>query len=127
MRNNIYSVFLLLFGFVTQAQEVNRLSIKEISVHYLEIQLRPKSLFSKSFCVVNYGQISNYTSGNNLKDLAALKENNELKEFQSDMEMLNYFGKYGFKLVESYQDITTNVDNEVTAYSRKYILENMNL
>lgn len=105
---------------------MNNFPIKEIPAKYVEVEFRPKSLFSKSYCVVNYGQIAKYTSGSDLKNFAAIKENNELKEFTSEIAMLNYLAKHGFKVLETYQDIETNPSHEITAYSRKYLLENLN-
>lgn len=125
MKNIISSVFLLLFTIAIQAQEVNEISIKEIPAKYITVELRPVFL-GMNFGVIDYGQIKKYTAGGNLKRLAGIKENNELKEFKSDIEILNYLADLGFKFIESYQNISSNLDDGVNTSSRKYLLENLN-
>lgn len=125
MKTVISTLFLLLFTMTAQAQEVNQIPIKEIPAKYIQVRLKPV-LFGKRFAVVNYGQITNYTSGGNLKKLAGIKENDQLKEFDTEIEVLNYMANLNFKLVESYQNISTNLDNGVDTDSREYLLENLN-
>lgn len=123
----IFTIISVCFlNLITVAQELNGYPLNEIPAKYVEIEYRPKSLFTKSYCVVDYGQIAKYTSASDLKKFAAIKENDELKEFKSEIEMLNYLAKHGFKILETYQDIVTNTDHEVTAEKRKYLLENLN-
>lgn len=118
--------FILLFlGSISKAQEVNQIPIKEIPAKYIQIRLKPV-LFGKRFAVVNYGQITNYTSGGNLKKLAGIKENDQLKEFNTEIEVLNYLADLNFKLIESYQNISSNLDNGVDTDTREYLLENLN-
>jgi len=125
MKTYLSTIFILFIGCIGNAQEVNNISIKEIPTKYITVELRPV-LFGKKFAVINYGQITNNTAGANLKKLAGIKQNNELKEFNTDVEILNYLADLGFEFIESYQNISSNLDNGVDTSSRKYLLENLN-
>src|SRR5690606_27839392 len=125
MKTYLTTLFILFIGCIGNAQEVNNISIKEIPTKYITVELRPV-LFGKKFAVINYGQITNNTAGANLKKLAGIKQNNELKEFNTDVEILNYLADLGFEFIESYQNISSNLDNGVDTSSRKYLLENLN-
>ncbi|WCM42995.1 hypothetical protein MG290_04780 [Flavobacterium sp. CBA20B-1] len=125
--NRMYPLFFILIGYTLQAQEVNNLPLKEIPAKYITFYYQAKSIFRKSFVVIDYGQIpSNVRTKNQLNSLAILKENNIDMEFNSEIDVLNFLAKNGFKLIESYQPIETEADDELNAYNRKFLLENMN-
>lgn len=117
---------LFLFAMTTQAQEVNQIPIKEIPAKYIQIQIIPRTLFEKAYVSVDYGQLDERFSNKEFKNKTMLKRDNSEMEFFSYLALLNFFYDNEFKLIESYQDISTNVDHEVTANSRKYLLENLN-
>ena len=126
MKTVISTLFLLLFTITTQAQEVNQIPIKQIPAKYIQIQIIPRTLFENAYVSVDYGQIDEKISKREFKNKTMLKRDNSEMEFFSYLALLNFFYDNGFKLIESYQDISTNVDHEVTANSRKYLLENLN-
>lgn len=122
----IFTIISVCFlNLISVAQEVNNIPIKEIPAKYVSIEIIPV-LFGKNYAIINYGQITNYTSGNELKKLAGIKENSELVEFKTNIQVLNYLANQGFKVIESCQNISGNSDNGVDATSRKYLLENLN-
>lgn len=126
MKTVISTLFLLLVVLTTQAQEVNQIPIKQIPAKYIQIQIIPRTLFEKAYVSVDYGQLDERFSNKEFKNKTMLKRENSEMEFFSYLALLNFFYDNGFKLIESYQDISTNVDHEVTANSRKYLLENLN-
>ncbi|WP_177763646.1 hypothetical protein [Flavobacterium sp. I3-2] len=126
MKTVISTLFLLLVVLTTQAQEVNQIPIKQIPAKYIQIQIIPRTLFEKAYVSVDYGQLEERFSNKEFKNKTMLKRDNSEMEFFSYLALLNFFYDNGFKLIESYQDISTNVDHEVTANSRKYLLENLN-
>lgn len=126
MKTYISLFFILIVGFFGKAQEVNQIPIKEIPAKYIQIQIIPRTLFEKAYVSVDYGQLNEKYSNKEFKNKTMLKRNNSEMEFFSYLALLNFFYDNGFKLIESYQDISTDVDKEVTAYSRKYLLENLN-
>ena len=126
MKTVISTLFLLLFTITTQAQEVNQIPIKQIPAKYIQIQIIPRTLFENAYVSVDYGQIDEKISKREFKNKTMLKRDSSEMDFFSNLALLNFFYDNGFKLIESYQDISTNVDHEVTANSRKYLLENLN-
>nr|WP_297307304.1 hypothetical protein [uncultured Flavobacterium sp.] len=122
----IFTIISVCFlNLISVAQEVNNIPIREIPAKYVSIEIIPV-LLGKNYAIINYGQITNYTSGSELKKLAGIKENSELVEFKTNIQVLNYLANHGFKAIESYQNISGNSDNGVDATSRKYLLENLN-
>ncbi|WLD24996.1 hypothetical protein NU10_06370 [Flavobacterium dauae] len=81
MKHFISTIAFLIFSQVIQAQEVNQIPLKDLPVKYIVVEFQPKTLFSQSYLLVDYGQIPNLTFGKKLKDLATVKENNEEKRF----------------------------------------------
>lgn len=126
MKTYITAFFILVFGFIGKAQEVNNIPLKEIQAKYVQIQIIPRTLFEKAYVSVDYGQLDERYSNKEFKNITMLKRDNSEMEFFSYLALLNFFYDNGFKLIESYQDIETNSSHEVTANSRKYLLENLN-
>ena len=114
----IFTIISVCFlNLISVAQEVNNIPIREIPAKYVSIEIIPV-LLGKNYAIINYGQITNYTSGSELKKLAGIKENSELVEFKTNIQVLNYLANHG--------NISGNSDNGVDATSRKYLLENLN-
>lgn len=123
MKHFIYTIIFLISSQLIQAQEVNQISLEDLPAKYIVVEFQPKTLFTSSYLLIDYGQVPNLTFGKKLKDLAAVKENNEEKRFNSEIEALNFLASNGYKLIESFQNITTDVDNNVQTGSRKFLFE----
>jgi len=123
MKHFIYILTFLISSQLIHAQEVNQILLKDLPAKYIVVEFQPKTLFTSSYLLIDYGQVPNLTFGKKLKDLAAVKENNEEKRFNSEIEALNFLASNGYKLIESFQNITTDVDNNVQAGSRKFLFE----
>ena len=122
----ITSTLLLLCSFCINAQEVNKIHIKKISAKYIKVEYQPKNLLTKSYLIIDYGQIPTNTFGKERRKLGSLMDNDEEIIFKSDIEALNFLAENGYKFIESHQDIKTNVYDEINSVSRKFILENLN-
>src|SRR5690606_12343519 len=127
MKHFIYILTFLISSQLIQAQEVNQISLKDLPAKYIVVEFQPKTLFTSSYLLIDYGQIPALTFGKKLKDLAVVKENNEEKRFNSEIEALNFLAFNGYKLIESFQNITTDVDDNVQAGSRKFLFEKIEI
>src|SRR5690606_15206559 len=127
MKHFIYTIIFLISSQLIQAQDVNQISLKDLPAKYIVVEFQPKTLFTSSHLLIDYGQVPNLTFGKKLKDLVAVKENNEEKRFNSEIEALNFLASNGYKLIESFQNITTDVDNNVQTGSRTFLLEKIDL
>jgi len=123
MKHFISTAAFLIFSQLIQAQEVNQIPLKDLPAKYIVVEFQPKTLFASPYLLVDYGQIPNLTFGKKLKDLAAVKENGEEKKFNSEIDALNFLAFNGYRLFESFQNITTNVDDNVQTGSRKFLFE----
>ena len=123
MKHFISTAAFLIFSQLIQAQEVNQIPLKDLPAKYIVVEFKSKTLFTSPYLSVDYGQIPNLTFGKKLKDLAAVKENGEEKKFNSEIDALNFLALNGYRLFESFQNITTNVDDAVQTGSRKFLFE----
>lgn len=123
MKQIISTLTLLLLGFLGNAQEVNQIPLKELPVKYITVEFQPKTIFSKSYLLIDYGQVPNATFGKELKKLATVTENGARKEFNSEIAALNFLALNGYQLFESFQNISTDVYDKVETGPRKFLME----
>ena len=123
MKRTIFTAAFLIFSQLVISQEVNHIPLKDLPAKYIVVEFQPKTLFGKSYLLIDYGQVPDLTLGKKLKDLAIVKENNEEKRFNSAIDALNFLALNGYKLFESFQNISTDVDENVQTAHRKFLME----
>ena len=123
MKQIISTLTLLLLGFLGNAQEVNQIPLKELPVKYITVEFQPKTIFSKSYLLIDYGQVPNATFGKELKKLATVTENGARKEFNSEIAALNFLALNSYQLFESFQNISTDVYGKEETEPRKFLME----
>ena len=92
--NNIYS------------QTVNDILIEDIDVEYIQIVGTSKLLNNKVNIEIDFGQENKVWSS---KDTWIKDENDKLIVFNSMIDALNFFSKYGYDFVDAY---AINVGNQ---------------
>lgn len=97
----------ILFAFtITNAQTVNDVPIKDIDVEYIQI-VGTQAGFSKKVNIeVDFGQETKFfsTKGETfIKD-----ENGKIMKFNSMIDALNFFSKYGYNFIQAYAFVTGN-------------------
>ena len=122
----IFLFTLLFLGFSGNAQMINGVKIEDLDVKYIIFE--PQSTFGKKQIniLIDYGQIEEkrWLSKKELNQIAQLQDADQKAiDFNSALDALNYISKYQFKLIDSYQEMRTDVDNNVFTTTRKYVLE----
>lgn len=121
------SILFLLSTTFLQAQEVNGTDLKNLSATYIAAEYQPKTLLSSSYLLIDYGQIPPFTIGKKLKQIAGVMEDGRLKEFNSEIEALNFLADYGYKLSRTYQNLTTDVYDNVQTGNRTFLMEKVEI
>lgn len=108
---NFKTLFFLLltFGAINysvNAQTVNGVPIEEIDATYLEIVGTTRMFSNKVTVVVDFGQhISFFASA---KEISILDEENKPVVFNTMVDALNFFAKFGYKLSQAYVITVSN-------------------
>src|SRR5690606_2904473 len=112
---------------ILQTQEVNGTDLENLSATYLAEEYQPKTLLSSSYLLIDYGQIPPFTIGKKLKQIAGVMEDGRLKEFNSEIEALNFLADYGYKHSRTYQNLTTDVYDNVQTGNRTFLMEKVEI
>ncbi len=95
----IILTILLLLAMKSTAQTVNDVPIKDIDVEYMQIVGTQKLLSTKVTIELDFGQTTNFwkTTDNQIRD-----ENGKLMAFNSMIDALKFFSKYGYEFYAAY-------------------------
>ena len=98
-------LFIISVGFIapSRAQTINGVKIKNIKVPYLEIIGTQDLQLASVNIKVDYGQMAARA-----KMYKVLDDNGNRMGFNSMVDALNFFAKYGYRLVTAYEVIHEN-------------------
>lgn len=97
--SGIILTILLLMSMRTTAQTVNSIPLKDIRSEYIQIVGTTVLMSAKLTIEIDFGQMSNIWRA---KDNVILDENGKSMKFNSMIDALNFFAKYGYEFVTAY-------------------------
>lgn len=100
--------FLMATG--ARAQTVNNIPISQIETEYIQIMATTKLLSTKVTVDIDFGQRNKAFA---LKDTEIRDENNQVVNFNSIIDALNFMSANGYEFVQAY---TVNISNTVVYY-----------
>ena len=100
--------FLMATG--ARAQTVNNIPISQIETEYIQIMATTKLVSTKVTVDIDFGQRNKAFA---LKDTEIRDENNQVVNFNSIIDALNFMSANGYEFVQAY---TVNVTNTVVYY-----------
>lgn len=93
-------LLLIMSPLFASSQTINDVKLKDIETDYIQIVGVSKLLSSKVNITVDFGQRVKAFGG--MKQVQLKDENGEKIEFNSMVDALNFFTKYGFEFVTAY-------------------------
>lgn len=100
MKKQILTLVFAIFSIGAMAQTVNDVPIEKIENRYIEIVGIQKGLFKRTVKIhIDFGQRNRAFTN---KDVKVLDKDGKTMEFNSMMDVLNFFSNYGYKLADSY-------------------------
>jgi hypothetical protein len=91
--------------FKVKSQTVNDIPIKDINVEYMQIVGTSQILSNKVTIELDFGQENKIFSS---KDTQVKDETGKLIKFNSMIDALNFFSKYGYDFVTAYAFVVSN-------------------
>lgn len=120
MKKLIPAFALVLSAFISHAQTVNDIPIKDIDVEYLQIVGTPRALSSKLNVRIDFGQRTKLFSNNRAETIVKDADGRPV-EFNSMIDALNFMSKNGFEFVQALI-VANPVNNNQAEY--QYLMRN---
>lgn len=96
----LFIIFYLTISFVTNAQTVNDIPVKDIDVDYVQIVGTSKLFSNKLSIEIDFGQENKFFSSD--KDTRVKDEKGKNMIFNSMIDALNFMTKNGYEFVQAY-------------------------